>query len=137
MHGRRDSNLGGGEALPTGGRSSSFASAPSGGETDDPGCQSVGEAVVACGPHSLATLRLITGRMHQIRAHARHIGHPVAGDRAYGDETFNREMAGYGLRRLFLHAESLAFTSGGRRVTVTAPLPPALLDVVAALGGAR
>ena len=71
--------------------------------------------------------------MHQIRAHARHIGHPVAGDRAYGDDALNKEMKRHGLSRLFLHAESLTFTSMGTRITVTAPLPAELAVVVEAL----
>jgi 23S rRNA pseudouridine955/2504/2580 synthase len=54
-----------------------------------------------------------TGRTHQIRAHAAHIGHPVAGDARYGS---NADSPGadpvrtqYGLRRLFLHAAQLTF----------------------------
>jgi 23S rRNA pseudouridine955/2504/2580 synthase len=38
------------------------------------------------------------------------ISHPVAGDRKYGDFSFNREAkARWGLKRLFLHAEQLEF----------------------------
>ncbi len=48
-------------------------------------------------------MRLETGRTHQIRAHLKAIGYPVAGDPVYG--TPGR----YGLERQFLHAERLAF----------------------------
>ena len=72
-----------------------------------------------------------TGRTHQIRAHAAHVGHPVAGDKRYGpqpDETAER----IGLRRLFLHARVLAFDSpcGDRVVRVEAPLDTELQRVL-------
>jgi 23S rRNA pseudouridine955/2504/2580 synthase len=87
----------------------------------------------AQGAHTLVELRLVTGRLHQIRAHALHIGHPVAGDRLYGDPAFNAELAAVGLTRLFLHASSIAFQAGGRMLEVSAPLPAALADVLARL----
>jgi len=59
---------------------------------------------------TLMRVKLITGRTHQIRVHARHTGHPVAGDTKYGDDFFNRNMAAMGLERLYLHAESISFT---------------------------
>lgn len=58
----------------------------------------------------LATLveaRPITGRTHQIRVHARHAGHPIAGDSKYGDDEFSRIIRENGGKRLFLHAVSL------------------------------
>jgi 23S rRNA pseudouridine955/2504/2580 synthase len=59
---------------------------------------------------SLMRVKLVTGRTHQVRVHARHSGHPIAGDDKYGDEGFNRQMAALGLKRLFLHARELRFT---------------------------
>lgn len=100
---------------------------------DGKASQTIVERVESVGPHSLVHLRLVTGRMHQIRAHAQHIGHSVAGDRHYGDEDFNREMAGLGLKRLFLHAASIGFETGGRQLAVEAPLPEELAQVLAAL----
>lgn len=50
-----------------------------------------------------------TGRTHQIRVHALSIGRPIAGDIKYGDKAFNESMRQLGLKRLFLHAESLRF----------------------------
>ena len=51
-----------------------------------------------------------TGRTHQLRAHMAHLGHPIAGDRKYGDPELNRALEdAAGLRRLFLHASRLAF----------------------------
>jgi len=90
---------------------------------------------------NLATLlevRLLTGRTHQIRVHAAYAGHPVAGDEKYGDVDFNRQMQGFALRRLFLHAHSVSFEDPDRHVTmsVSAPLPPELHAVLDALAGA-
>jgi 23S rRNA pseudouridine955/2504/2580 synthase len=42
---------------------------------------------------TLLEARLITGRTHQIRVHAKHMGHPLAGDDKYGDDDFNKHMA--------------------------------------------
>lgn len=79
------------------------------------------------GAATLVRATLDTGRKHQIRVHAAHAGHPVAGDDKYGDDSFNRHMKTLGLRRLFLHAQRLAFTlSDGREVDVSAPLPEEL-----------
>ena len=85
-------------------------------------------AVAAYKGVSLMEVRIGTGRTHQIRVHAAHEGHPLAGDDKYGDKGFNREMARLGLKRLFLHAANLGFEhpSEGRRVEVQAPLDDAL-----------
>lgn len=73
-----------------------------------------------------------TGRTHQIRVHAAHIGHPIAGDPKYGSDEVNRRLTEYGVKRLFLHAASLTFTLPGRPepVRVEAPLPPELERVL-------
>ncbi len=60
---------------------------------------------------SLIEAAPVTGRTHQIRVHAAHVGHPIAGDERYGDEDFNGRLRKLGLRRLFLHASSIAFDS--------------------------
>jgi 23S rRNA pseudouridine955/2504/2580 synthase len=57
---------------------------------------------------SLLELRLMTGRTHQIRVHLAHAGHPVLGDDKYGDFDLNKALAKEGVKRLFLHATSLA-----------------------------
>ncbi len=57
---------------------------------------------------TLVEARPITGRTHQIRVHARHAGHPIAGDTKYGDDEFSRIIREKGGKRLFLHAISLA-----------------------------
>jgi len=81
---------------------------------------------------SLVRATLYTGRTHQIRVHAQHIGRPIAGDPKYGDDQFNKEMKGYGLKRLFLHAHRLGFHLPGipKQIIVTAPLPADLQAVI-------
>tara|TARA_R110000782_G_scaffold235939_6_gene322015 strand:+ start:4345 stop:5298 length:954 start_codon:yes stop_codon:yes gene_type:complete len=60
---------------------------------------------------TLANIKLITGRTHQIRVHSASIDHPVIGDMKYGNRIINREYKKLGLKRMFLHAKSLRFTS--------------------------
>jgi 23S rRNA pseudouridine955/2504/2580 synthase len=82
---------------------------------------------------ALLSCSIETGRTHQIRRHLAAVGHPVAGDRKYGDFAFNRELkARWGLKRLFLHAERIEFPhpQHGGKVTVEAPLPPELKDIL-------
>lgn len=75
-----------------------------------------------------------TGRTHQIRVHAQHVGQPVAGDPKYGDPQFNRYIKQVGLRRLFLHAHRVAFdVPGGESVDVSSPLPDELRAVLTAI----
>ena len=76
--------------------------------------------------HTLMAVRLATGRTHQIRVHAAHCGHPVAGDRRYGDFAANRALAKHGLKRAFLHACRLSLAWRGRTLTCEAPLPAEL-----------
>lgn len=86
---------------------------------------------------SLLDLVLETGRTHQIRRHLAAVGHPLAGDKKYGDFAFNREArARWGLKRLFLHAARIEFPhpKSGARVVLTAPLPLELADVLARAG---
>jgi 23S rRNA pseudouridine955/2504/2580 synthase len=74
-----------------------------------------------------------TGRTHQIRVHAAHVGHPLAGDAKYGDKDANRRFKEVGLHRLFLHAAHLSFELDGRAYGFSAPLPDDLKDVLDAL----
>ncbi len=70
-----------------------------------------------------------TGRRHQIRVHLYHIGHPILGDRRYGDRARQERFP-----RLMLHALSLEFAlPSGERVAVEAPPPPSFENVVAGL----
>ena len=81
---------------------------------------------------SLMKVALETGRTHQIRVHAQHSDHPIAGDEKYGDEAFNRLMREKGLRRLFLHASKIVFyvTDSEQPIVVEAPLDEKLQKVL-------
>lgn len=81
---------------------------------------------------TLAEIRPITGRKHQIRAHAEWLGHPVAGDKLYsGDPTLYLEFVEHGwtprmaaslpLRRQALHAARLEFKAPKFDRTFAAP----------------
>jgi 23S rRNA pseudouridine955/2504/2580 synthase len=86
---------------------------------------------------ALMDIRIYTGRTHQIRVHAAHIGHPVAGDDKYGDWDANKTLKATGLKRMFLHAHRLAFAhpDTGERLSFTAPLDDELQAVIRNLGG--
>lgn len=56
---------------------------------------------------TLVEAKPVTGRTHQIRVHAKHAGHSIAGDSKYGDDEFTREIRELGGKRLFLHAYEL------------------------------
>lgn len=78
--------------------------------------------------HTLLRLRLETGRTHQIRVHLSSLGHPLAGDTLYGGRQIR-------IARQALHGEQLLFTHPwtGERLTVTAPLPEDLKQLIADL----
>jgi 23S rRNA pseudouridine955/2504/2580 synthase len=83
---------------------------------------------------TLMEVGLITGRTHQIRVHAAHAGHPVAGDQKYGDDGFTAQMKGLGLNRMFLHAQSVSFEwPNGGQFSVNTPLPRELALALEAL----
>src|SRR4051794_36674681 len=71
---------------------------------------------------SLLSVRLETGRTHQIRVHLAAIGHPVVGDSAYGGGESGRRI---GLERQFLHSARLAFIHpiSGAKIACESKLP--------------
>ena len=85
--------------------------------------------------YSLMCVRLATGRTHQIRIHAAELGFPVVGDQKYGDFAFNRSVKQLGLRRMFLHAEKLAFKfpNSAKKYMLHAPLDSELKAFIASL----
>jgi 23S rRNA pseudouridine1911/1915/1917 synthase len=85
------------------------------------------------GRAAIVTVRLETGRTHQVRVHMAAVGHPVTGDRAYGaSSTLRRELD---LSRPALHAAHLAFDHPvtGERIAVDEPLPQDLVEAHARL----
>lgn len=83
---------------------------------------------------TLMEVTLDTGRTHQIRVHAAHVGHPLAGDPKYGDRDANRRFREAGLKRLFLHAARFEFELDQRAYSFSAPLPAELSAVLDRLG---
>ena len=82
-------------------------------------------------PYTLVEAEPKTGRTHQVRVHFASIGHPLAGDSVYG---FRRQRLS-GLRRQFLHAQTLGFRLPGsdEYIELTAELPDDLRVVLAEL----
>jgi 23S rRNA pseudouridine1911/1915/1917 synthase len=91
------------------------------------------------GPFTLISVRIETGRTHQIRVHMASLGHPVVGDTLYGAAT---ALAAAGtlprlvLPRNFLHAAELEFAhpTTGERLTLVSNLPADLKSFMAQLG---
>lgn len=71
-----------------------------------------------------------TGRTHQIRVHLAFVGYPIVGDAIYG-----RRKQRLAMDRHFLHAQALTFRrpADDEEMTLEAPLPPALQDVLDSL----
>nr|WP_297396275.1 RluA family pseudouridine synthase [uncultured Peptostreptococcus sp.] len=80
---------------------------------------------------SLLSLRLETGRTHQIRVHLSHIGHPIIGDDLYGKPDSPL------IRRQALHAYRIGFDQPrlGDRIELTADLPQDMVELLEKLGG--
>ena len=83
-------------------------------------------ATTRAGAVALLSLRLETGRTHQVRVHCAFAGHPIVADGLYGGHA--DVAAAVGLTRPFLHACALAFPHplSGERVELEEPLPDEL-----------
>jgi len=107
---------------------------------DDPAGRRSAKAVtefwrVAVGDDvSLLRLRAHTGRLHQLRVHLAHLGHPVLGDKIYGPDPLlylrfiehgwtDEHQRVLGLNRHALHAHTLRFPWDGANREFIAPLP--------------
>ena len=83
-----------------------------------------------------AEAELLTGRTHQIRVHAAHLGMPLAGDDKYSGRDALRKWRGRGLRRVFLHAHRVVIPQpDGAALELNAPLPDDLRRVLDGLHG--
>jgi 23S rRNA pseudouridine1911/1915/1917 synthase len=93
------------------------------------------------GSFTLVSVRIETGRTHQIRVHMASLGHPVVGDTLYGAASSIAPLAGTGglprllLPRNFLHAAELEFAhpGSGERLTLVSNLPADLKDFMSQL----
>ncbi len=80
--------------------------------------------------YTLCNFELKTGRTHQIRVHAKYIGHPIVGDKTYGYKKQKFDLSGQ-----LLHAYKLVLTHPitGEEMTFNAPIPPhftKILDIL-------
>ena len=82
------------------------------------------------GSLAMVEFEIETGRTHQIRVHAAHLGHPIVGDLLYGDKVKDRRLA---IRpgRMLLHAVQLEFPHPvtGKPVSFVARPPDDLIYV--------
>ena len=76
--------------------------------------------------YSLLQVRPTTGRRHQIRVHLYSLGHPLVGDRLYGDRSLQEKFP-----RLMLHAALLKFIDPATKgeIAITAPVPPSFQEI--------
>jgi 23S rRNA pseudouridine1911/1915/1917 synthase len=96
------------------------------------------------GSFTLVSVRIETGRTHQIRVHMASLGHPVVGDTLYGAASAIAPSAAHGglprlvLPRNFLHAAELEFAHpvSGDRLSMVSNLPPDLKEFMALLANA-
>jgi 23S rRNA pseudouridine955/2504/2580 synthase len=106
-------------------------------EDDDAGKRAVTYYTVldrAAGRASWVALLPVTGRTHQLRAHAAALGTPILGDGKYGGRSAFIEGPGIA-KRLHLHARSIALRGpDGRMIEAQAPLPPHMANTFKAFG---
>ena len=77
--------------------------------------------------YTLCRFSLLTGRTHQIRVHAKYIGHPIVGDPEYGIKNGKFKLNGQ-----LLHAEKLEFVhpKSGDKVSFYSEIPDYFLSVL-------
>jgi len=96
--------------------------------------QTLFHPIYADNGYTLAQVQILTGRKHQIRAHALHIGHPVAGDKIYGPDDLlyldfiddgwtDRHEELLEMKRQALHAWQLSIQCESGDFHFTAPVP--------------
>jgi len=79
------------------------------------------------GDCSFAEAQLHSGRTHQIRVHAAHLGLPLVGDKRYSAKPRQKFWKAQGCKRMFLHAHQLRFyTRDGEEQLVSSQLPQEL-----------
>jgi 23S rRNA pseudouridine955/2504/2580 synthase len=96
-------------------------------------CRSLFIPKIKYNNYCLFEIKIETGRTHQIRVHAQHLKHPIAGDSKYGSFACDQRLKAKGLNRLFLHASQITidmdFSQAGKQ-TFKAPLPESLQQVL-------
>lgn len=82
--------------------------------------------------YSLVEVQIETGFMHQIRVHMKSIGHPIVGDKMYGNSYINQEFSEV-LKRHFLHASKIEFSYKDEDYSFDAPLLQDLKETLSLL----
>ena len=77
--------------------------------------------------YTLCKFVLQTGRTHQIRVHAKHIGYPIVGDLTYG---YKKQKLGVDGQLLHAAALELTHPVSGERMTFNAPIPPVFEEIL-------
>jgi 23S rRNA pseudouridine1911/1915/1917 synthase len=77
--------------------------------------------LVAGNGHALIEAHARTGRLHQVRAHLAHLGHPLVGDARYGAPASDRPLSEHAV--LHARAVTLPHPIDAWRVTIAAPYP--------------
>ena len=81
--------------------------------------------------YSFAEAQLHTGRTHQIRVHAAHLGASLAADKRYSPAARQKFWKAQGLKRMFLHAHQVQFFTGdGEQQLVSSQLPDELRSLL-------
>lgn len=91
----------------------------------------------AAGRYGLYECKPVTGRVHQLRRHLKHVSHPIIGDVRYGKGEHNRHFREtHGFHRLALHCAQLAFAHPrtGEALCIDAPLEGDFAEVLKSLG---
>lgn len=85
-------------------------------------------------PYTLVEFHPKTGRTHQIRIHAKYIGHPIVGDEFYAGRKTARNDRKW-CPRLFLHAKGISFLhpETGKKLKLESELPDDLQEVMSIL----
>ncbi|HEY9755428.1 MAG TPA: pseudouridine synthase [Oculatellaceae cyanobacterium] len=94
------------------------------------------EPLMQAGRWSLVEARPLTGRLHQIRRHLKHLNHPIVGDVRWGKGEINRMFREeHGLHRMALHCYFLKFKQpDGSSVSIESSLPQDLVAPLKSLG---
>ncbi len=95
------------------------------------------EKIEELGDCTLLELKPTTGRTHQLRVHLAALGFPILGDMQYGKRKLKYSHKEISVPRQMLHAQTLAFCHpvSGQQISVTAPIPQDMEEVMDALKG--
>ena len=86
-------------------------------------------ATSSYGSIALCTIAIHTGRMHQIRVHLSSLGHPILGDKVYGNNKKDKQATQLEIPHQLLHASSLKFQLDGEDMEFSR-LEPSIFDLV-------